>query len=371
MVAATLPEGEWNTSGEDSRHAPLTSEELPVPTGTREEQSGSDTSSCEDSARKRTQEVTQRNEDESAADLPWWREGTPLGLAQECYGSLCGTGKTAALKLEVAGYEWECFTGDFLVGSVPYDVILGLDWLIHHRVAWYFQSEKFRTYVNGRQCELLVQRKSNGPTADTPATGGKAKTARDRAYDVLAQQVSSVTAQEAATLRRRPPKRYNSRHRADERVKIKDLLREARRGTENLERALGGLQLIAALPEAEAQRVAAERQGLLMCAIVEHHQAKTRSQDVQCAVVAAPGDADTEDSPWRTAELEYTEFDAWSQGHDELRLPPQILTVQQQHRLLFPDRLPDGKHPKPHHDHQIPLLPGNLPTKAPIRQNVT
>ncbi|CDJ53380.1 Gag-pol polyprotein, related [Eimeria brunetti] len=287
--------------------------------------SGSDTGRCEDSARKRTHDVTQRNEDKGAADLPWWREGMPLELAHECFGSLCGTGKTAVLKLDIAGYECEglldtgvsrsfirpaaverlgkrvifppkactftvangdviridctvtrlsmicggeCSTGYFLVGPVPHDVILGLDWLINHRVAWYFQSDKFRTYVNGRWCELPVQRK--------------------------------------------------------------------------------------------------KRQGRLMCAIVEHHQAKTGPQGVQSAVVAAPEDADTEDSPWPTAKLEYTEFDAWYHGHDALRLPPHILPVLQQHRLLFPDNLPDGLPPKRPYDHRILLLPGNLPTKTPI-----
>ncbi|CDJ46927.1 hypothetical protein EBH_0014040 [Eimeria brunetti] len=101
----------WNMSEEDSRHAPLTSEEPPVPTRTREEQSGSDTGRCEDSARKRTQEATQRDEDEGVPDLPWWTEGTPLELAHEGYGSLCGTGKTAVLKLEIAGYECEGLLG--------------------------------------------------------------------------------------------------------------------------------------------------------------------------------------------------------------------------------------------------------------------
>ena len=35
----------------------------------------------------------------------------------------------------------ECFTGDYLVGPVPYDIVLGLDRLRRHMVSWYFQSD--------------------------------------------------------------------------------------------------------------------------------------------------------------------------------------------------------------------------------------
>ncbi|CDI86681.1 OSJNBa0042D13.18 protein, related [Eimeria praecox] len=418
--------GSPGTPGEDSRHIPSTSKEPPAPPRTTEEQSCPATGRCEESAQKLTREYAQRNENDRASNIHWWREGTPLELAHEGNGSLCGTGKTAVLTLEIAGYECEglldtgasrsfisptaaerlglrvrflrkacaftvangellhmdhvvtrlsmiCggerFTGDFLVGPIPYDVILWLDWLINHRVAWYFQSDKLRTYVNGRWCELPVRRKSEGLAVVTPATEGNAKTPADRAYDALAQQVSRVTAEEDAALLRPPHKRYKSQHRAGERVKIKNLLREARSDTEKLKRALDGLHFIAALPKVEAKGVVylpTERQSPLMCAILEHHRAKTWSPGVHPAVVDATADADTEASPWPTAKLEYTEFDAWSQGHEAGRLPPQIFTVLQQHRLLFPHSLPDGLPPRRPYDHQILSLPGKLPTKSPI-----
>ena len=31
----------------------------------------------------------------------------------------------------------ECFTGDYVVGPVPYDIVLGFDWLTKHKVSWY------------------------------------------------------------------------------------------------------------------------------------------------------------------------------------------------------------------------------------------
>ncbi|CDI83779.1 hypothetical protein, conserved [Eimeria praecox] len=228
-----------------------------------------------------------RNEDEGAADIYWLREGTPLDHAHEGNGSLCGTSKTAVLTLEIARYECEEL----------------------------LDTGASRSFISPAAAKLLgLRRKSGGLAVDTPATGGRAKTPADRAYDVLAQQVSRMTAEEAATLSRQPPKLYKPRHRAGERLKIKDLLREARNDTEKLKQALDGLHVIEALPEAEAKGVVylpTERQGPLMCAIVEYHRTKTWSQDVQSAVVAAPADADTEASPWPAAELEYTELDAW------------------------------------------------------------
>ncbi|CDJ47594.1 hypothetical protein EBH_0073740 [Eimeria brunetti] len=306
------------------------------------------------------QEAPQRLEKEGAADLPWWHEGTAPGHTHEYYG----TGKTAVLQLEIVGHEWE-----FLVGPIPYEIILGIDWLVNHKVAWYFQPDKLRTYVNGRWCDLPVLRKELRPPTDAPATTEQAKTPANRAYDALAQQVARMTAWEAAALLRPPPKGYKSRHRAGDRVKIKDVLREARKDTAALERALEGLHFVAVLPEAEPGRVVhvpLERQGPLLCVIVEHYQATTREPDAKSAAVAAPAVDDTEDSPWPTAKLTYTEFDNWSRGHEALSLLPQILTVLQQHRLLFPDSLPDGLPPKRPYDHRILLLPGKLPTKAPI-----
>ncbi|CDJ33308.1 uncharacterized protein EMH_0015510 [Eimeria mitis] len=136
----------------------------------------------------------------------------------------------------------ECFTGDFLVGPIPFPIILGIDWLVNHDVAWYFQSDKIRTYVNGRWCNLPVLRRGGdvNPHGKTKKAE-RAKSAADRAYEELAAQVARMTVEEAAALLRPPPKRYKSRHKAGERVKIKDILRQAREDTANLEGALEGL----------------------------------------------------------------------------------------------------------------------------------
>ncbi|CDJ51691.1 OSJNBa0079C19.6 protein, related [Eimeria brunetti] len=426
-----LPEGKLNTPEGDIGRTPRAAEGTGAPSQTEDERTGNDQGGIGNPAWKPKQKASQQEapqplEEGGAANLPWWHEGSAPEHTHEYYGSLCGTGKTAVLQLEIVGHECEglldtgasrsfirpaaverlglrvrilpeacsftvangevlhidrtvprlsmhcggeCFTGDFLGGPIPYEIILGIDWLVNHKVAWYFQSDKLRTYVNGRWCDLPVPRKELKPPTDAPATTEPAKTPADRAYDALAHQVARMTAGEAAAFLRPPPKLYKSWHRAGDRVKIKDVLREERKDTAARERALEGLHFVAVLPEAEPDRVVhvpLERQGPLLCAIVEHYQATTREPDAKSAAVAEPAADDTGDSPWPTAKLTYTEFDNWSWGHEALRLPPQILTVLQQHRLLFPDSLPDGLPPKRPYDHRILLLPGKLPTKSPI-----
>ncbi|CDJ70368.1 hypothetical protein, conserved [Eimeria necatrix] len=64
------------------------------------------------------------------------------------------TGEQFFIDHVLAGLTMWCghanYSGDFLVGPVPYDLVLGLVWLNGHKVAWYFQSDKLRTYVNGK-----------------------------------------------------------------------------------------------------------------------------------------------------------------------------------------------------------------------------
>ncbi|CDJ34264.1 uncharacterized protein EMH_0019510 [Eimeria mitis] len=192
-----------------------------------------------------------------------WQEGDAAEHAPEYQGSLCSVGRTAVLQLGIVGNRCEglldtgastsfirptiverlglkvrilpeahsftiangdailidkevprlsmlcggeCFTGDSLVGSIQYSVILGIDWLVNHKVAWYFQSGKLRTYAKGRWCDLPVLRKEGEPTRGTLADSEPIKTAADHAYDELAKQVARMTTEEAAAFLRPPLK---------------------------------------------------------------------------------------------------------------------------------------------------------------------
>ncbi|CDJ36209.1 uncharacterized protein EMH_0070210 [Eimeria mitis] len=360
----------------------------------------------------------------------WWRGDSPPELMHENLGPLCAIGEAAVLELEITGRRYEglldtgatrsficpavveelglkvralkepfsftiangasihidkqvprltmlcggeCFTGDFLIGPIPFPIILGIDWLVNYDVAWYFQSDKIRTYVNGRWFNLPVLRRGRYATPQREAKNtDQTKTAADRAYEELAAQVAKMSVEEAAALLRPPPKRYKSRRKAGVRVKIRDILQKAREDTANLKRALEGLHFVVALPATEPERlvhVPTERQVPLLYALVEHAKSHPDRRNQSANELVEPADktsADDEESPWPRAQLTFSEFDAWADGPEATKVPDPILKVLKQHRQLFPDSLPDGLPPKRPHDHRILLVPGKLPTRAPI-----
>ncbi|CDJ36187.1 Reverse transcriptase, related [Eimeria mitis] len=330
--------------------------------------------------------------DEGTTMIPgWllWQEGDAAERTPEYHGSLCSVGKTAVLQLEIVGHKCE---GLLDTGASRSFIRLNIVERLGLRVRILQEAHSF-TAANGEVIlidwgvprlsmlcggeyftgDFLVGPIPEGePTVGTQTDTEPIKTAADHAHDDLAKQVARMSAEEAAALLRPPTKRYKSKHRAGDRVKIKDILREARGDTAALKRAIEGLHCVVALPAAKPDcvvQVPIERQGPLLCAIVEHQKVthfEPGAPPTKPIDTAPPTSEDIDDSPWPTAKLQYTEFDAWSNAPEALRLPTQILTVLKQHRLLFPDSLPDGLPPKRPYDHRILLLPGRLPTRAPI-----
>ena len=265
----------------------------------------------------------------------------------------------------------ECFSGEFLVGPIPYDIILGVDWLTRHKVTWYFQPDKFRTYIYGRWRDLPVERRRARPSKTGKLLKAQSSTKAEEAYKLLSQQVSRTTAGEAVKLVRPQSKRYKPHHERNKRVPIKMLLQEAKAGTMKLQSALDGLHAAIMLPARGADaicRLNEERQGPLLCALVAHRQVPkvTLSLNSPPEPVTEPvivnGD-DDEEPPWPTAKLDYTIFESWIGSEQALEVPSQVLAILSEHKLLFPDSLPAGLPPKRPYGHQILLLPGKLPTK--------
>ena len=124
------------------------------------------------------------------------------------------TGKQLRIDRVVTGLTMWCrharFFGNLLVGTVPYELVLGLDWLTEHKVAWYFQSDKLRTYVNGQWCELPVVRTGEAKLQGNSPTVVHPRTPAEQAYEILAKQVAGMSAEQAAILLRPPPRRYTS-----------------------------------------------------------------------------------------------------------------------------------------------------------------
>ena len=139
-----------------------------------------------------------------------------------------------------------CFTGDYLVGPTPYDLILGLDWLKRHGITWSFSANTLYARTDGGWCQLLAICKTGTPPLARHKAPGVAGPAED-AYHALAQQVSQMTTAKAASLLRPPPKRYNHKRKAKARVPIEALVREAHANNAKLRTAAEGLNGILAV----------------------------------------------------------------------------------------------------------------------------
>ncbi|CDJ47720.1 hypothetical protein EBH_0039570 [Eimeria brunetti] len=262
----------------------------------------------------------------------------------------------------------ECFTGDYLVSSVPCEIVLGFDWLTKHRVAWHFQSDKLRTYLNGQWRELpLVRSRRDDRIANGHQVPPK-RTPAEEAYDLLARQVAEVSETEIAALLRPPPKRTKPRAEPGKEMTIKDLIEQARANASGLQTPLEGLNLVLALPEVDnsvAQRLSKIHQGALCCAIFSPDNPRAEEAHPSLSVDTTPG-SDDEVSSWHTTKLDFTLFDTWMQSPVSQDLPQEIREMLQTHGQVFPDNLPPGLPPKRPHDHHILLAPGRLPAKSAI-----
>ncbi|CDJ67635.1 hypothetical protein ENH_00039120, partial [Eimeria necatrix] len=297
-----------------------------------------------DSRRKSAEATKEGHPSDVTEILPhWWRE-TYMKESYEQGGALCCVGATAVLRVELAGSPcaqlridrvvtgltlW-CgharIPGDFLVGPVPYGLVLGLDWLTEHKVAWYFQSDKLRTYVNGQWCELPVVRTGEATLRGDSSVAAQPRTPAEQAYEILAKQVAGMSAEEAAIFLRPPPRRYRPHAKKKAKARITSLVRQAAADTKDLKAPMHGLHLILALPEAGPAmplRLSDEWQGALCCALIGTHPASSSWHTPSAITVSGETESD-EESPWPQAQLEHTLFDAWIHSTEAQDIPREI-----------------------------------------------
>ncbi|CDJ48236.1 Reverse transcriptase, related [Eimeria brunetti] len=363
-------------------------------------------------------------QDTSTKEPQWWGEHRAQGDTTS-KGTLCSVGMTAILRVEVAGSQCEALldtgasrsftsqgaverlqlkvwrlpeecvftvandaqltidrmmkgltmwcgatglSGDLLVGPVPYDLVVGLDWLTNHRVAWYFHSDKLRAYVNGQRCDLPVARANDVKQRNGSTQAIRQRTPAEQAYDVLAKQVADMTREEATALLPPPPKRCKTPSKGRRKAVVAALIQQATETMACIRHSLQGLYAILALPAMEsnvALRLLEEWQGALCCVMVETSPPNLRQKCFKAPPAPELPD-DEETSPWSTAKLEYSQFDTWLTSAEAQATPRAILDVLCAHRAVFPDKFPTGLPPKRPHDHRILLIPGKLPTKSAI-----
>ena len=135
----------------------------------------------------------------------------------------------------------DCFTGYFLLGPVPHELLLGLDWLTEQKLAWYFQSDKLRTCMNGKWCGLPVVRTCEDKSTRSDTKEACQRTPAEQAYDTLAIQVGGMTSVDAAVFVRPPPRRYNYYIKAGLKVPIDSIVQQAGKIMQTLRERVQGL----------------------------------------------------------------------------------------------------------------------------------
>ncbi|CDJ65775.1 hypothetical protein ENH_00013030 [Eimeria necatrix] len=300
----------------------------------------------------------------------WWRK-TCTKEPYDQWGSIVLSGLTRIDRVVTGVTMWRGharFSGDFLVGTVSYDLVLGLDWLTEHKVASHFQSDRLRTYVNGQWCELPFVRTGEENLQGEYPTVVHPRTPTEQAYEILAKQVAGMLAEETAIFLRPPPKRYKSHAKTKAKARITSLVHQAAADTKSRRAPLQGLHLILALPGAGSAvpvRFSDEWQGAFCCVLIGNQPTSSGwgSPFASTALTAAEGE---EGSPWPMAKLEHTLFDEWINSTEAQDVPCEIIQVLQEYRASFPDYLPKGLPPKRRHDRHILLVPGKLPAESAI-----
>lgn len=112
------------------------------------------------------------------------------------------------------------------VVAVPYDFVFGFDWLTHHKVGWYLQSDRLLADMNNRRCGLPIRKIQEAKAKGTQPQKAHAWSTADEAYR-NAGPASPLQEADATILFGPTPKGYKSNRRSKASMPIKKPLREA------------------------------------------------------------------------------------------------------------------------------------------------
>ena len=309
------------------------------------------------------------------------------------------------------------FTGDFLVAPVPYDVLIGMDWLKQHKAIWDIDKGLLMLYHQGKGIQVPVKSQLlNGPPVQIKKDNNDIiKDPADEAHEAIVQELQRLSPEEAAALVRPSPKRSKGWKNMKRRINIKHLIQQNKGVSNKQAPIIASLCQIGVLTPQFACKVAAGNcqqqfdpeqpdlskiecqqlstvipcvhkcNNLLFKDNVTHpftfnkgqievmyllNQQKTAAdaaEDQQTIPFEfnTIDEEDNEDSTWGLTPMSHSKFDEWFKS-SSMHLPQEIRDVLQEFRDVFPDTLPHGLPPKRYLDHRIILVPGKLPPKAPL-----
>ncbi|CDJ50412.1 hypothetical protein EBH_0033510 [Eimeria brunetti] len=170
--------------------------------------------------------------------------------------------------------------------------------------------------MNGQWCELPTVRTCAKKSKGGSAAEALNRTRVEQAFDILAIQVAGMNAEETPVFLLPAPKRCSSHTRARGKVRIASLVQHANENAKCLRDPLHGFHLILALPQAGgtvAFTLPDNGQEGLSCALIGQYSTHS-GQAIQEAPAVKAAVKDKEESPWPTAKLDYTQFNAWVQS---------------------------------------------------------
>ncbi|CDJ54189.1 hypothetical protein EBH_0084130 [Eimeria brunetti] len=115
-----------------------------------------------------------------------------------------------------------------------------------HNVDWYFRSRVWGTSVNGTWCDPLVVRAREGENVKGRPAEAALRIHAEQSYELLAKQVASMTAEDAATLLPVNEEPLDSRKGKGKGVEL--LVLQVKTNSEARSHPLQGFYIIPALP---------------------------------------------------------------------------------------------------------------------------
>ena len=259
---------------------------------------------------------------------------------------------------------------DLLVAQVPYQMILGSDWLRQERVVWDFGRRTLTAQARpGRPAVPIFILPADGAASNQQ---GRQETTNNHdaeqaaeARRLMEEDVERLGSEEAKALVRPAPKRYKNYRKRGKLVPIKKLLKELRqRKQSEVENSDGNLEMCLRLVPSTDQPV--QQPGVKDQLVVtiedesipleEGNTKLYRQEQAEGNLLGLISSAD---------EPTYDKFEEWVSGEGQ-RCPSVIRKVICGYRELFRDKLPPGLPPERVVNHTITLLPGKLPSKGAV-----
>ena len=317
--------------------------------------------------------------------------------------------------------EQGTFTGDFLVAPVPYDALIGMDWLKQHKAIWDIGRGLLTLYNPGRDFHRGIQvpvksQLLNGPQIEIKDEANHvAKDPAEEAHEAIVQELQRLSPEEAAALVRPSPKRTKGWKNLKRKINVRHLTNQSNNQHSMKAPIVASLCQIGVISEQSAcevtQQSSQPQNGVVhldpntngcqwqqtaaypMCKTPEFTPINQQpgsytfnkgqlevmfllNQQSQRLSPAngnqgslfeynSIGDDDNEESTWGKTPTTHNKFDEWFKTNSA-HLPQEIRDVLLEFRSVFPDSLPQGLPPKRYVDHRIILVPGKLPPKAPL-----